>query len=251
MKLYIDQGNTRIKLWLIEAGQIRAETVASDADEAAFWLGTQAAIAVDVLLTSVATQPAQDALVAALAPLTATLAFARVDPLRLPTAYAQPERLGIDRWLAVLAAADEPSPALVVDAGTAFTVDALSADGRHLGGYILPGLALQREVLASRTAQVRFPEPDWSDAGWGDSTAACVCHGSLLSLAALVETAVGRLRAETGVMPRVLLTGGDAVHFRPLLPQAEWHPHLVLEGLAVYFNDARTLALWRAGQVSA
>ncbi len=251
MKLYIDQGNTRIKLWLIDAGQILAEAVVPHADEAASWLAGQGAVAVEVLLSSVAAPSVQEALATALAPLTATLTFARVNPARLPTAYAQPERLGVDRWLAVLAAADEPSPALVVDAGTAFTVDALSADGRHLGGYILPGLALQRDVLASRTAQVSFPEPDWSDAGWGSTTAACVCHGSLLALAALVNAAAVRLGGEAGVMPRLLLTGGDAAYFRPLLPQAEWHPHLVLEGLAVFFNDARTLALWRGGKVPA
>lgn len=246
MKLYIDQGNTRIKLWLIADGRIHAEHVCAQAAEAAGWLAGQGVAGLSIRLASVATPEAQTTLASALKPLAATLAFARVDPERLPTAYAEPGRLGVDRWLAVLAAADESSPAIVVDAGTAFTVDALSAAGRHLGGYILPGLALQRDVLASRTAQVRFPEADWSDAGWGGSTAACVCHGSLLSLAALVEAAAARLQAEAGVRPRVLLTGGDAAHFRPLLPQAELHPHLVLEGLAAYFDDAQTLALWRA-----
>lgn len=250
MKLYIDQGNTRIKLWLISAGRIHAETVCARAEEAAAWLAARGCGGVDVRLASVASTSAQDDLASALAPMAATLTFARVDPARLPTAYAEPARLGVDRWLAVLAAADEPLPAVVVDAGTAFTVDVLSADGDHLGGYILPGLALQRDVLAGRTAQVRFPEPDWSSAAWGDTTAACVCHGSLLSLAALVDAAAVRLRAMAGAMPRVLLTGGDALHFLPLLPQAELHPYLVLEGLAAYFDDTQTLALWRAARVS-
>lgn len=250
MKLYIDQGNTRTKLWLIAAGRIHAEAVCARAEEAAAWLATQGCDRVDVRLASVASASAQDDLASALAPMASTLTFARVDPARLPTAYAEPGRLGVDRWLAVLAAADEPVPAVVVDAGTAFTVDALSADGRHLGGYILPGLALQREALAGRTAQVRFPEPDWSDAGWGSTTAACVCHGSLLSLAALVEAATVRLRAASDVMPRVLLTGGDARHFLPLLPQVELHPNLVLEGLAAYFGDTQALTLWRAARLS-
>ncbi len=247
MKLYVDQGNSRIKLWLMDADRIHAETVCDSAEAVAAWLSGLKPGVLDVRLSSVTTAPAQDALAAALRPFAASLAFARVDGERLPTAYAQPERLGIDRWLAVLAAADRPQPAIVVDAGTAFTVDALSADGRHLGGYILPGLALQRDALAARTAQVQFPAPDWSDVAWGETTSTCVCHGSLLSLVALVEAAVARLERDSGVPPRVLLTGGDALHFQAFL-QAESHPCLVLEGLAAYFHDAEALAVWRAGK---
>lgn len=245
MTLYIDQGNSRIKLWLIEAGAMVAEQVCDDALAAARWLQGLGAQALDVRLASVAGEAADEALSAALQPFAASLAFARVDVGRLPTAYAAPGRLGVDRWLAVLAATPAITPAIIVDAGTAFTVDALSADGRHLGGYILPGLSLQRDALAARTARVSFPAPDWSRQGWGEDTSACVCNGSLLALSALVRSACERLQAESGLRPRMLLTGGDAERFAPFLEEAELHPWLVLEGLAVYFDDAEVLALWR------
>lgn len=246
MKLYIDQGNTRIKLWLIEAGRLQIEAYCRDAEDLAGWLSGQAAEAMDVRVASVAGDQADAALTEALRPRARSLAFARVDTARLPTAYAEPARLGVDRWLAVLAATTEAGPAIIVDAGTAFTVDALSEGGMHLGGYILPGLSLQREALAARTARVAFPEPDWSGLDWGESTSSAVCRGSLQALVALVGAAQARLRQASGGEPRVLLTGGDAALIAAHLV-AELHPMLVLEGLAVYFNDAETRRLARAG----
>jgi len=244
MRLYVDQGNSRIKLWLIDDRRIRAEAVCDSVSDAARWLAGLDVSALAAQVSSVAGQRADEALTQALMPWVVTWCFARVDPARLPTVYAEPGRLGVDRWLAVLAATPAAGAAIVVDAGTAFTVDALSAEGRHLGGYILPGLSLQRDALAARTARVSFPDPDWSEISWGDSTSRCVCQGSLQALVALVQAATARLQAESGVVPRVLLTGGDARHVLPHL-RAEHHPLLVLEGLAVYGRDERALAAIR------
>ena len=75
-------------------------------------------------------------------------------------AYERPELLGVDRWAALvgayarLRAAGGRSPVCVADAGTALTIDALASDGRHLGGLILPGIALQRTALLASTADI-------------------------------------------------------------------------------------------------
>lgn len=244
MKLYVDQGNSRIKLWLFDAGRPVAAVVCRDGREVGSWLAAQACTIPMARVASVRDAQAQAELAEELAGSCADVAFARVDPSRLPTAYADPARLGVDRWLGVLASAQAGrSMAVIVDAGTAFTVDILQS-GRHAGGYILPGLALQRAALASQTAQVRFPEPDWAGTMPGTNTAACVGHGSLLALAALVRTAAETLAVD-GRQPPILLTGGDAARFVPLLPAAEHHPGLILEGLAAYFGD--TLWLDRDG----
>lgn len=250
MRLYIDQGNSRIKLWLLDDAGLQAESVCVDVGEVAGWLASIAERSMSVMsarVACVATPQRRADLASVLRAHVEDVAFAQVEPARLPTAYADPARLGVDRWLVVLAAAVDSGPALVVDAGTAFTVDALSADGCHLGGYILPGLTMQRDALAARTAQVSFPEPDWSGLGWGESTAGSVGHGALLALSALVEAASRRLQVEAGRSPRLLLTGGDARLLAPWLPGAERHACLVLEGLAAYFHDEPARLLARRG----
>ncbi|MDX1594177.1 MAG: type III pantothenate kinase, partial [Gammaproteobacteria bacterium] len=75
-------------------------------------------------------------------------------------AYAEPERLGADRWAALVGAraAFPGRPLCVVDAGTAVTVDALDEQGVHAGGLIVPGLALARGTLAERTGRIGSAE---------------------------------------------------------------------------------------------
>jgi len=150
--------------------------------------------------------------------------------------YTEPERLGVDRWLGVLAVADGEHDYCVADCGTAMTIDAVTRDGRHLGGYILPGLALLSDSLVRNTRQVRVTEPGDDNLAWGRHTSAAVLHGALLASVGAIETAVQRLQEENGRAPRLVLTGGDAARLSPLLR----YPHgieteLLLIGLKRYF----------------
>ena len=141
---------------------------------------------------------------------------------------------GVDRWLALLAAREEgDGPALVVDAGTAITYDLLLTDGRHLGGLILPGMAMMREGVLAGT---RIPpvEPVESGEPWAADTAAAVAAASVQAPAALAERLLDRLAAVAGETPRVLLTGGDAGRLAAALHRpARLIPDLVLRGLAL------------------
>lgn len=149
-------------------------------------------------------------------------------------AYAEPERLGVDRWLALLAAhRDCASTALIVDAGTAVTYDALLADGRHLGGLILPGMRLMREAVLTRT-QIPPVVPEESPEPWARDTATAVANGAIQAPAALTERLWDRLRDQADAEPELILTGGDgerllAALYRP----ARLVPDLVLRGLAL------------------
>ena len=170
----------------------------------------------------------------------------RQDCLGLRVAYPEPARLGVDRWLALLAAhgycaqsAIGSEAALVVDVGTAATFDSLAPGGLHLGGLILPGIAMMRDSLLAGThiphgASEPAPEP------WASDTGAAVTTGSLYALAALAERVHqrlwDRLSATAGVHtppPVLLLTGGDAPRIAPLIDRPlELIPDLVLRGLA-------------------
>ncbi len=163
----------------------------------------------------------------------------RAECAGLRIAYAEPTRLGVDRWLALLAAhLDNPTaaPTLIVDAGTAVTFDALRGDGQHLGGLIVPGIELMRTSLLVGT---QIPRVDFEpvDVLWADDTATAVAAGSVQTLAALAARVTARLELEAGAAVRVLLTGGDAPRLRTALVQPFTEiEDLVLRGLIAAGN---------------
>ena len=146
--------------------------------------------------------------------------------------YRDPAALGADRFVALIGArARVRRPALVVDAGTAMTVDALAADGRFLGGMIVPGYRLMIEALARGT--VELPRADGRYAEFARQTDDAIVSGALNALAGAVERALRALREQAGEEPSLLLTGGDLSRLAPLLAVRSpmLAPQLVLEGL--------------------
>lgn len=157
----------------------------------------------------------------------------------LVNAYAEPTRLGVDRWLGLLGARSHgDGAACVVDCGTAITIDAMRADGTHLGGLILPGLGLMRRMLTAGTQGIRV-DTDANGNGetllpWADDTRPALLSGTLCAAVAGIDRAVDALRAPLGGAPRCYITGGDAERLLPLLEGTYQHrPELVLEGLAL------------------
>jgi type III pantothenate kinase len=150
-------------------------------------------------------------------------------------AYAEPGRLGVDRFLALVAAyADGYAPCVVASAGTALTLDALAADGRHLGGLIAPGPLLMQRSLIAATARVR-PQKPGEIRDLADNTADAVTSGCWQAAAALIDRFVGRTVATLGGAPTLILGGGDAAALQPLLiTPAQMTRDGVLRGLAVW-----------------
>ncbi len=145
--------------------------------------------------------------------------------------YADPGQLGADRWAAVIAAwRRRESACLVVNAGTAMTVDMLDDEGRFRGGMIVPGRTLMQQVLAERSAALdrgpgRF---DW----YPRTTANAVYSGALVALVGAVEYVATRFEEDLGAPPAILLAGGDGELVRTHLRRpAEVVEHLVLEGV--------------------
>lgn len=147
-------------------------------------------------------------------------------------AYANPSRFGVDRWLALIAAHAEARQAtLILDAGTAATFDLLLADGRHLGGLILPGIEMMRNSLLAGTQIPRIESEPVGDP-WTSDTGAAVAAGSVQAIAALAGRLYDRLADQSGTVPRLLLTGGDAERLRSVLDRPfQEIPDLVLRGL--------------------
>lgn len=152
--------------------------------------------------------------------------------------YRQARRLGVDRWVAMIGAWSELQAAcLIVDAGTALTIDVLDDDGQHLGGQILPGVSLMAETLASRTSDIPNIQRRAASQGRGmemfaSTTAGAVGHGAANAVLGAIERSLAVLR-ENDVAPTIVLTGGDASRILKSLSEEPIHrPHLVLQGLA-------------------
>lgn len=158
--------------------------------------------------------------------------------------YRQPERLGIDRWAALVAAFQTGLlPACVIDAGSAITVDLLAEDGVHLGGYIVPGLPAMARALqgAAPALSVAAESGAGDDAAPGRDTEEAVAAGTRLAVAGLVERAMVVAAARFGQPPHCLLTGGDAGRLgAPSLEGCRQLPMLVLQGLGLLDAGERT-----------
>jgi len=150
--------------------------------------------------------------------------------------YDHPHRLGADRWVALVGARARalagavPRPALVVMVGTAVTVDALDADGRFLGGLILPGFGLMLKALEQGTAGLRVPTGEVVD--FPTNTSDALMSGGANAIAGAIERQHRRLQGRTGQAPLLLMAGGAAVKLAPTLDLAyEVVDTLLFEGL--------------------
>ena len=234
--LLIDAGNTRIK-WGVQDGRGWAGTGTMATSESATlaqaWKVSPAAR--QAIASNVAGPKVQADLERACAQAGAALRIIRSEARQLGVVngYRDPLQLGSDRWAALIAAHHaERGHKLVVNAGTALTIDALTDDGRFLGGLIVPGPALMRRSLDRGTAGLRLTEGEFHD--FPASTPDAITSGAIQACAG----AIARLKdamAKRGVAPgRVILSGGAAAEVAAHLPIAfAIHENLVLDGLAL------------------
>jgi type III pantothenate kinase len=149
--------------------------------------------------------------------------------------YQQPEKLGVDRWLAILAARSKcASSCVVIDCGSAITVDLVTRQGEHLGGYIAPGLRLMRNALESQTAGIRFGQIGYpEDAYPGRNTVVAIKSAEMAMMLGLVEHAKQVLRIYDAGAAAVYVTGGDGEWLAAHLKGSYFIEDLVLDGLFI------------------
>ncbi len=250
MNLLLDLGNTRLK-WAFgkDPAALRSRAVAWDSGNLhavvdALW-STLPSSPGRICVASVATADKQDVVLDHLR----AHASVPVEILDTPAracgvinAYSAPQRLGVDRFLAMVAARDAGlSPCIVAGCGTALTLDALRADGRHLGGLIAPGPRLMRQSVLGATARV-LPAHEGECVDAADNTEDALNSGCWHGAAALVERFATRMSGRLGGAPQWVLGGGDAERLSRLLSQpVQVLPDAVLRGLAVWVRDRPAL----------
>ena len=181
------------------------------------------------------------------------------DDLPLSISVPSPAKVGIDRLAAAVAAnrlrpADRP--AIVVDTGSAITVDVISSDGKFIGGVIMPGMTMSAAALQEGTDQLPFVSPKFvppiydiqreqdgsSDRDTidkagpeviGTSTEGAIRSGLIWGAVGSLRFLVQRISERLEGSPLLFFTGGAAKNLSPLVdPDAWWIPNLVLSGIA-------------------
>lgn len=232
--LAIDAGNTRIKwgLWedrgFIAQGSILTARAGELADALHMLARPQRSIGCSVAGAQVRGQIEQT-----LAPWGGGPEWvaSRREQCGVVNSYAVPEQLGADRWAALIGArARHAGACVVVNVGTAVTIDALAATGEFLGGLILPGPELMAEALAAGTAGL--PRVRGQFETFPTSTANAIFSGALQAVCGAIERIGRSLPAAGDSEPQIVMSGGsgDLVAARLGRP-VTLAPDLVLEGL--------------------
>lgn len=236
MIIDIDIGNTRAKYRVTAAANTVTKACAhGDLLPALQKLPLQDVTAVRI--ASVAARDVAEALADGIRLRTSAPVVDVVSTMRyagVTNSYAEPQRLGVDRWLAMIATYNRwQAPCIVIDAGSALTLDVVDAAGFHQGGWIVPGLGMLRTALIAGTAAVRFDMNSPQSLALGCSTAEAVHNGTLSMVVAWLEESVSRL-LERHAGAHIALCGGDAAALRSYLSfdALDW-PDIVLDGLAL------------------
>ena len=242
MKLLIDLGNTRLKCALWDGSTLRfvgalphvGDDIQLDFDTLWKDIGAVSAI----LIASVASAVVGDQVWRKAFErfgVQAAFVLSPASACGVRNAYAEPDRLGIDRFLGLVALhAVEPGPCVLASCGTALTLDGLAADGSHLGGLIAPSPPLMRDALTGATARLSTPQAA-RVVECADNTGDAIESGVWLAGAALVERFVEHATRTFGATPSVVLTGGSAARLATLIePACRVDAELVLRGLAIY-----------------
>jgi type III pantothenate kinase len=246
--LLIDMGNTRLK-WVWANGGIIDQSTFGRGSQDDFLSQCQPpanARPGRVLVSSVADQAGTSRIVSDCetrwgAPVKRLQTLSSQDGI--VNAYEDPATLGIDRWLAIVGAAHAyGTPLVIIDLGTATTLDAVDGQGRHLGGLILPGPALMLESLATATA---MPVPtdfgggesdrkvaDGPGVGPASSTSEAIREGVFAAQIGALNQFMRHVSAKLDKEPGLVLTGGaaecilDRLESRPV-----FDPWLVFKGM--------------------
>ncbi len=242
MRLLIDIGNSRLKWALLDDGTLSSQSAVDYRSEGSLEvLLEQAWRALDrpeaVHMISVADSTVTERVIRWIEHKWACPQEQQETGLHcagVDNGYVSPQRLGVDRWAAMIAAYGLVHAAIcVVDCGTAMTCDAIDCKGKHLGGVIVPGRQMMSHSLIHSTAGITLDVPQASTMSWGTDTASCINAGWIHASVGLIERAVQQLKQQLDEPVILVMTGGDAEFLLPWLSvDYRYEADLVLQGLA-------------------
>ena len=149
-----------------------------------------------------------------------------------------PGQVGSDRIVAAVAAlAEYPAPLILMDLGTATTIEVVDKDSSYIGGVIFPGVKLSLDALTSRAAQLPGISLDQPKKVIGKNTVDCMRSGMMYGTAAMIDGLVERMEAELGYKTTLVATGGMAQFIAPLCKrEIILEKDLLLKGLNIIYK---------------
>ena len=240
MILEVDAGNSRIKWRLLssDSGVVQSRGVFANKD-LDFWLKEldQISQIKKIRVSSVAGQYALKQMSAYFSQ--RNWAFIEAQTAKktagVTCAYTDPSTLGVDRWMGIVAAYNQfRSPCIIVDAGSAVSIDIIDGNGLHLGGYIMPGFEMGLQAILAGTSNVRVERLDFKEPMSfmpGHSTEQCLVRGQLLAVKSMVEHIFVGMQAKK-IIPEIVLTGGNGEQLVGVIDGfVHFESELVLNGL--------------------
>ena len=240
MHLLIDVGNTRIKWQLItDEYDCEKKSDSGSLHDLSEFIQTLNTREIDTLVAAVNQTAELKNLLDQSSFRSIAVASSQSSQVGVYNSYVHPERMGVDRWLAMIAAftqnkaKDQDKGIIVVDAGSALTIDVVSVNGKHQGGYIVPGLIMAQQALFANTERViQYDEVSVNKAGLdkykklGNNTIQCVEYGVINQMIALVKQV-----NEEYLDYEIFFTGGDGELLAGYLGTGTVDKDLVLKGL--------------------
>ena len=231
-KLFIDTGNSRIK-WRLQSGEYFCQIEHGQFADLSKYLEKYRDKLKDlksVYISNVSTDGQSDSLKRLFKKKFNIMpSFARVTrkAAGVTCGYTNVDDLGIDRWLAMIGATKKyGGNLLVVDAGTAITLDIINGELMHLGGFILPGLRVSSKILVRNTSRISDFYFDDQINIPGNDTQSCVTGGALFSVISVIKNLISSYALS------LVITGGDKqIIINQISEDCLIEENLVLDGL--------------------
>ena len=255
MLLAIDIGNSNIVIGGIDEDDIRFEArIATDRIKTSDQYGVEIKNMLD--LFSVPVEEVEDCIISSVVPpvfnavCTGVIKLTGLNPMvvgpgiktGLNIQMDDPASVGSDRIvIAVAALLEYAPPLLLVDLGTATTIEVVDQGNTYLGGAIMPGVRVSAEALSSRAAQLPGIQLDRPRRLIGKNTVECMRSGIMYGAAAMLDGMIERMEEELGKSTTVVATGGMAQFVAPLCKrEMKVEKDLLLKGLnAIYKKNKK------------
>ena len=220
MRLLVDIGNTRTKYTVEQQGKLSVIQTKRNEDINQQWLENITFSVKTIIIASVSEEHLVDVF----------LAYAKKNSIEffnveseskrfgVTSSYQAPRTLGVDRWLTLLAAnfIYSNENIIIVDAGTATTIDLLDKSGKHLGGWILPGIDILFNSLLLNTSQIMATKENHVDISFGKSTSDGVNNACWAATLGFVNQSITQAKKQVS-LDKIILTGGNAEKLSILL----------------------------------
>ena len=239
MRLLVDVGNTQVK-YVLQASDNSAplsDVIYLDYQTFRDHLTEDKFVSIsEIILANVHSNEIYDAIEswAGLNNIAFTQVHSAAKAFGVISSYQQPERLGVDRWLAMIGAKQLYSNqnVLIIDAGTATTIDLLDKNGQHYGGWIMPGVQTLFDSILVRTQKIVATPKPTASLSFGMDSSNCLNHGSWAMTVGAIKEAIIQANSIL-TLDNVLITGGNGQELAKLIANnCQLEPKLVFHGLS-------------------